>query len=484
MASFETQLFINNEFVDAKSGEFLSVSNPHDGSLLSDKIHAAGEADVDAAVAAAQKAFKGDWGQKDPTERAKAMYKFADLIREKAEAIASLETRAMGSAVSTQIMGYNVGADLFSYYAGLADKIHGESTYPTSMGKYKITQREPIGVCAGIGAWNVSAVLFAWKAAPALAAGNTVIYKPSEKAPLGSLALGPLIKECFPPGTINIINGAAKTGQLLSSHMEIRQIAFTGSTAVGRKIQVAAAQSNLKRVSLELGGKSPSIIFDDANLELAVSKSMEGTLANNGQICAMASRLFVQDSIADKFINLLRDSFETASKSGIIGDPSDKNTQIGPLADKIQFKRVMDFFEVGKTDGKLVTGGVQRGKDGLYVEPTIFRNVPNESRIVQEEVFGPVVTVQTFNTEDEAIKMANDSVFGLSACVYTGSISRALRVTRQIEAGTIAVNDWYFPAPDTPFGGVKQSGYGREGGLEGLNDYLQTKTIQININAP
>lgn len=209
----------------------------------------------------------------------------------------------------------------------------------------------------------------------------------------------------------------------------------------------------------------------------------------------MASRVFVQESIADKFINLLKESFETASKSGIIGDPSDKNTQIGPLADKAQFARVMEYLEIGKKDGELVTGGIQRGKNGLFVEPTIFKNTPNGSRIVQEEVFGPVVTVQTFKNEEEAIKMANDTVFGLSgkftylyilnlltlstACVYTNSISRALRVTQELEAGTIAVNDWYFPAPSTPFGGVKQSGYGREGGVEGLNDYLQTKTIQI-----
>ena len=193
----------------------------------------------------------------------------------------------------------------------------------------------------------------------------------------------------------------------------------------------------------------------------------------------MASRVFVQEGIADKFIDLLKDSFETASKSNIIGDPSLPQTQVGPIADKAQFARVMEYFEIGKKDGELVTGGIQRGKDGLFVEPTIFKNTPNGSRIMQEEVFGPVVTVQTFKTEEEGVKMANDTVFGLSACIYTSSIGRALRVTREMEAGSIAVNDWYFPAPDTPFGGIKQSGYGREGGLEGLNEYLQTKCIQI-----
>ncbi|KAF7193143.1 Aldehyde dehydrogenase [Pseudocercospora fuligena] len=482
MSSFETRLFINNEFVDAKSGEHLTVYNPFDDSLISDKIHAAGEQDVDAAVAAAKKAFKGEWGKLDPTDRAARMRKFASLIREKAGEIAALDSKCMGSAVATQTMGYGVGANLFDYYAGLADKIHGETSYPDSSGKYKIIQREPIGICAGIGAWNVSAVLFCWKAAPALAAGNTFIYKPSEKAPLGALGLAALVKECFPPGTINIINGAGKCGQLLASHMEIRAIAFTGSTAVGRKIQEYAAKSNLKRVSLELGGKSPSLIFDDANIELAVAKSVEGIMANTGQICAMASRVFVQEGIADKFIEHLKGAFEAFSKGTFIGDPSDPNTQVGPIADKKQFARVMEYLEIGKKDGQLVTGGIQRGENGLFVEPTIFRNTPNTSRIVQEEIFGPVVTVQTFKTEEDGVEMANDTVFGLSACIYTKSISRALRVTRQMEAGTIAVNDWYFPAPDTPFGGVKQSGYGREGGLEGLNEYLQTKTIQINLN--
>lgn len=213
---------------------------------------------------------------------------------------------------------------------------------------------------------------------------------------------------------INIINGAGKTGQLLASHMDIRQIAFTGSTATGRKIQEHAAKSNLKRVSLELGGKSPSLIFDDANIEVAVAKSMEGILANTGQICAMASRVFVQDSIADKFIDTLKNAFEGASSSGIIGDPMNESTQIGPLADKTQFKRVMDYIEGGKKDGQLVTGGVRKGEKGLFVEPTIFRNTPSTARIVQEEVFGPVVTVQTFKTEEEAIEMANDTIFGLS----------------------------------------------------------------------
>ncbi|CAK7198463.1 hypothetical protein SEUCBS139899_001124 [Sporothrix eucalyptigena] len=482
MAPFETRLFINNEFVDAKSGEVLSVYDPSNGALVSDKIHAAGEADVDAAVAAAQTAFKTTWGKMDPTNRARAMFKFADLMREKADELGLLETRAMGSAIATQSGGYKQGADLFTYYAGLADKILGETAYPTSAGRYKIIQKEPIGVCAGIGAWNVSAILFAWKAAPALAAGNTFVFKPSEKAPLGSLALGPLIRECFPPGTINIVNGGAKTGQLLASHMEIRQIGFTGGTATGRKIQEYAAKSNLKRVSLELGGKSPSVVFDDADIELAVARSVDGILTNTGQICTMASRVFVQESVADRFINLLKASFEAASKNGAIGDPSDKNTKVGPLADRAQFNRVMEYLDVGKRDGELVTGGVRRGDVGLFVEPTIFKNISKDSRIVQEEIFGPVVTVQTFKTEEEAIELANDTIFGLSACVYTNSISRALRVTKEIEAGTIAINDWYFPAPDTPFGGVKQSGYGREGGLDGLLEYLQTKTIQIKYD--
>lgn len=224
---------------------------------------------------------------------------------------------------------------------------------------------------------------------------------------------------------MNIINGTGKTGALLASHMEIRQIAFTGSTATGRKIQEYAAKSNLKRVSLELGGKSPSIIFDDANIENAVAKSMEGILANTGQICAMASRIFVQEGIADKFIETLKGAFEGASGSGIIGDPSQEQTQIGPLADKAQFQRVMDYLESGKKEGELVTGGVRRGESGLYVEPTIFKNTPNSAKIVQEEIFGPVVTVQTFKTEEEGVEMANDTVFGLSGKFYFRALRRS-----------------------------------------------------------
>ena len=252
----------------------MTVYNPYDGSLVSDKVHAAGSKEVDLAVTAATKAYKGAWGKIDPTDRAKAMQKFAALLRAKASNLGALDTKSMGSAITLQTMAYHVAANLFDYYAGLADKIHGEAAYPSSTGRYRIVQREPIGVCSGIGAWNVSAMLFGYKAAPALAAGNTFIYKPSEKAPLGILALGPLIKECFPSGTINILNGSGETGRLLASHMKIRQISFTGSTATGRKIQQAAAMSNLKRVSLELGGKSPTLVFEDADLELAVKKQV------------------------------------------------------------------------------------------------------------------------------------------------------------------------------------------------------------------
>ncbi|KAF2104085.1 putative aldehyde dehydrogenase [Rhizodiscina lignyota] len=480
MASFETQLFINNEYVDAKSGEFLTLYNPTDDTLVSDKIHSAGEADIDAAVAAAKAAFKGPWGKMGPTSRAKILFKFADLVRQKAEDLGKLESLAMGSAVSTQTLGSHACADLLTYYAGWADKLLGETSYPGEDGKYKISQREPIGVCSGIGAWNASYLLFGWKVAPALAAGNTFIYKPSEKSPLGLLALGPLIKEAgFPPGVINIVNGAGKTGALLASHMEIRQIGFTGSTATGRRIQEAAAKSNLKRVSLELGGKSPSIIFDDADLETAVTKSAQGVLVNTGQVCAMASRIFVQEGIADQFIGALKGALEGASASGAIGDPMNKNTMVGPVADKAQFDRVMSYIESGKKDGQLVTGGTRKGDKGNFIEPTIFKNTPSDAKIVREEVFGPVATVQTFKTEEEAIEMANDTIFGLSACVFTKNISRALRVTRQIEAGTVAVNDFFFPTVDTGFGGFKQSGYGREGGPEGINDYLQFKTIHI-----
>jgi aldehyde dehydrogenase (NAD+) len=340
----------------------------------------------------------------------------------------------------------------------------------------------------------------AWKIAPALAAGNTFVFKSSEKAPFTPLLVAPLFKEAgFPPGVVNFISGGGLTGALLASHMDIDKISFTGSGFTGRKVQDAANKSNMKKVTLELGGKSPAIIFDDANIENAVAqyvlqlilsiaianvnRNSQGFLFNTSQVCAATSRVFVQKSIAPKFIEALKGAFKQ-SEGAFGADPAEATTMLGPLADKLQYERVMSFIESGKKDSgaELLVGGDRiEGHKGLYVQPTIFLDAKEDSKIYREEVFGPVLNIRTFETEEEAIKLANDTNFGLSSAVYTESGSRGLRVASKIKAGTVGINGVAFPHHTTPFGGFKQSGYGRELGKAGLFAYLQEKTISINL---
>lgn len=374
---------------------------------------------------------------------------------------------------------------LWRYYAGFAGKVAGESYPPDGEdGTYKIVSYEPLGVCAGICAWNGSHVLAAWKLAPAMAAGNTFILKSSEKSPIALAQYGELFNEAgFPPGVINILTGDGKVGALLASHMEIRKIAFTGSAAAGRVVQIAAAKSNLKRVTLELGGKSPAIIFDDADIDNAVLHSSDSFLRNSGQICFAASRVLVQEGIAPDFIKAVKTAFENAQKK--MGDPSLEDTAFGPLADQKQFDRVMQFLKDGKAEGvEILTGGERLGDKGTFVQPTVLLNPDLKSKVYTDEIFGPVISVRTFTTEDEAIKLANDTEYGLGSTVYTSDIGRALRVASQLEAGTCGINSAFATSPQTPFGGAKQSGQGRESGIEGLKGYLQPKTIHINMNVP
>ncbi|KAF2841471.1 putative aldehyde dehydrogenase [Patellaria atrata CBS 101060] len=479
---FETKLWINNEFVEAKSGKFLTIYNPHDTSLVTNKVHVAGPEDVDAAVDAAEAAFKaGPWSSFSGAQRAALMLKFADLADAKAEDLGYLETIAMGAPimVAASIVGFLTG--VFRYYAGWADKIAGE-TYPADDGLYKIVRYEPLGVTASIGAWNASYMLFGWKVAAALAAGNTVIYKPSEKAPLGVLALGPLFKEAgFPPGVVNVLNGGGETGHLLASHMRIAKVSFTGSLFSGKKVQEAATKSNLKRCTLELGGKSPSLIFNDADIENALNNTSNGFFVLSGQVCVAGSRVYVEEGIADKFIEALKARYEAVG-STLGASTLEPTTFMGPLADKAQFERVMEFIESGKKEAELVAGGNRVGEKGYHVQPTIFLNAKSDARIYKEEIFGPVVHIKTFKTEEEAIALANDTSYGLSATIYTSNLTRALRVSAKLETGTVAINSTWFPSNQTPFGGSKQSGLGRESGKAGLLAYLEAKTIHVNMN--
>lgn len=482
-AEMQLNLFINNEYVPSSTGETCTIYNPSDDSLVTDKVQVAGEADVDRAVACAKAAFP-EWSHTSGAFRAKCMNKFADLLEENAPRLGKLESMAMGQPITVATAFVKAPAAIWRYYAGYAGKIAGESYPPDGDGTFKIVQYEPLGVCAGISAWNGTHVLAAWKMAPALAAGNTFVFKSSEKSPLAAAAYGNLIKEAgFPPGVINMITGAGPTGALLASHMQIAKIAFTGSAAGGRAVQVAAAKSNLKHVSLELGGKSPALIFEDADLENAITHNSTNFLRNSGQICFAASRTLVQESIAPKFIEGIKNAFEKAATK--MGDTSLSDTAFGPLADSKQFERVMGFLRDGKSEGiEMIAGGDRLGNKGQFVQPTVLLNPDVKSRLYTDEIFGPVVSIRTFKTEDEAIALANDTSYGLGSTVFTTDITRALRVAGRLEAGTVGINSAFATNPQTPFGGVKQSGYGRESGHEGLKGYLQQKTIHINMNMP
>ncbi|KAF1851157.1 aldehyde dehydrogenase [Cucurbitaria berberidis CBS 394.84] len=471
------QLFINNEYVDATSNETLTITSPHDESLVLDGVQVASAADVDTAVAAARAAFKGEWSKWTAQQRSDAMNRLADLIDKHAPELGRWESKSMGQPTAIAQWLYKLVSQTFRYYAGWTNKLPGEQ-WPEEDGFYKIVQYDPVGVCAGIGAWNGTGLFFGYKVAAALAAGCTFIHKGSEKSPIGVLQLGELIKEAgFPPGVVNIITGDGKVGAALASHMDINKISFTGSVFAGKKVQELAAKSNLKRVTLELGGKSPSLIFSDANMENALVHHSQFFLINSGQACTAASRTFVHEDIADEFVKQLKVRFEQFSHA--TGAPEEATTFLGPLADGKQFERVMEFLEIGKGEAELVTGGTRKGESGFYIEPTIFLNPKDDASIYREEIFGPVITIRTFKTDEEAIELANDTSFGLSSCIFTASIPRALRIAKQLDAGNVNINAAQQVSVDVPFGGAKQSGIGREGGRLGLMNYLEPKTIRL-----
>lgn len=468
------------QYISAKSGQYWTVRNPNDDSIVTEDVHCAGEEDVNDAVASAKSAFEGSWGKMASSERQKIMLKLADLLDLEYPALIKLESIAMGQPTA---FGAHIGALLGSivrYYAGWCDKLPGEMQPEDGDGRFKLVRYQPLGVCAGIAAWNATLAFLCMKAMPAIAAGNTFIFKSSEKSPLGSLAFGELVKKAgFPPGVINIISGPGSTGELLASHMGIKKISYTGSVNAGRKVQVAATNSNLKRVTLELGGKSPSIIFPDADIENALVNSSQNFLLNSGQICVAATRIFIHEDIAEEFATALKARFEMFKNT--MGDPLAKETFLGPLADKVQTERVRAFFEQGKKDGvEFLTGG---GINGNFVEPTIMKSPPLGSSVWKEEIFGPALGITTFRSEDEAVRLANDTNYGLSACVYTSDIARALRVSGRLESGTVAINSNFFPSSTVPFGGWKESGNGgREGGYAAVKSYLESKTITINMD--
>ncbi|KAI1179079.1 aldehyde dehydrogenase [Nemania sp. FL0916] len=471
--------FINNEYVEAKGSKKLAVHNPKDGSLVADDVALASEADVDAAVAAAEAAFPA-WKRTLATERRKLLLDLADLIDEHSETLAELTRLTLGAPFSSYGVNELKGtSEAFRYFAGWCDKFAGES-FPQDDGFLKIVRNEPLGVTAGIVPWNGPMATAALKSAPALATGNCFILKPSEKTPFAALAMGSLVKQAgFPPGVFQVLPGDGSTGALLASHMKVRKISFTGSTATGRRIQEMAAKSNLKRITLELGGKSPAVVFDDANLENAIFWCVNGITLNSGQVCFAASRVYVQEGIYDKFLEGYKRAMEERAQA--IGDPDAAETVLGPIVDKLQFDRVSGFLERGRGQGTLVTGGSRVGEQGYFIEPTIFADVPEDAEICKKEIFGPVAILNKFKTEEEIIAKANDTNYGLMAGVFTQDINRALRVSSELDSGMVGVNCVSLGFMSTPFGGTKESGTGRENAIHVLRMYTEPKTVMINM---
>jgi acyl-CoA reductase-like NAD-dependent aldehyde dehydrogenase len=473
-------LLINGKWVPAKSGKTFEVINPANEFVLA-TVAEGDKADVDEAVKAARKAFEeGPWPRMSPHARTRILLKFADLISLHAAELAELVSLEGGKPLVEAQGEVGAAAAQFIYYGGWITKIYGE-TNPSAPEMFNYTLREPVGVCGQITPWNGPIAVVAMKWAPALACGNTVILKPAEQTPLTAVRMGELALEAgIPEGVINIVTGFGETaGAAIASHPDIDKVAFTGSTAVGKEI-VKASAGNLKRVSLELGGKSPNIIFSDANMESAVRGSAAGIFANQGEVCCAASRMFVQEKIYEKFAEGLVNS---ANKIRL-GNPFDPHTTMGPLVSKEQHERVLGYLSAGKQEGAKARVGGDRGPQerGYFVQPTVFTEVNNGMKIAQEEIFGPVASVIRFKDENDAVLQGNDTTYGLAAAVWTRDISRAHAVARKLKAGTVWINCYMAMDPISPFGGYKQSGFGRELGPWGIEEYLETKQVHINLN--
>jgi retinal dehydrogenase len=477
-----TQLFINNEYVNSASGKTFPAENPATRKKVAD-IQEGDKADVDAAVSAARAAFKlgSPWRTMDASQRGNLLLKVADLIERDRLYLASLETLDNGKPFSNSYMGDIPGAvKSFRYFAGHADKIVGQ-TIPIDGQFFAYTRHEPIGVCGLIIPWNFPLAIFSQKVATALAAGCTVVVKPAEQTPLTAIYMGALFKEAgIPAGVVNIIPGYGPTaGAGLTEHMDVDKVSFTGSTEVGRLIQAASAKSNLKKVTLELGGKSPNIVFADADLDKAVEVSHQAIMANMGQICCAGSRTFVEESIYDEFV---RKSVERAKKR-TVGDPFDLKNENGAQIDNEQTNKIMELIESGKAQGaKLQVGGKRIGDgESNFVEPTVFSDVQDDMRIAQEEIFGPVQSIFKFKTMEEVIERANKTSYGLAAAVITKDIEKALTIANSVSAGTVWVNTYNTITNQSPFGGFKQSGIGREFGSYGVQEYCEVKTVIVKV---
>jgi len=482
-----TQLFINNEWVDAKSKKSFDTVNPVDETVIA-TVQEAGKEDVDEAVAAAATAFES-WKHTDTSMRRNLLLKLADLVEKHQDRLAQVESMDNGKPFHVA-RNVDVAAVIehLRYMAGWADKGTGKLITPTAQSSslHVYTLRQPIGVCGQIIPWNFPLLMLAWKIAPALACGNTIVMKLSEKTPLSGLLMCDLIKEAgFPAGVVNVVNGhGPTTGEFISRHPDIRKIAFTGSSAVGNKIVKAAGETNLKRVTLELGGKSPLIICKDADLDQAATAAHIGLFLNMGQCCVASSRIFIHEDVHDAFVDKV---VHLASRLRSQGDTTSETDvpicDLGPQVDKIQFDKILGYIEKGKQEGaKVALGGGRLGDKGYYVQPTVFTGVTDDMTIAKEEIFGPVMQLMKFKDLQDVIKRANQTHYGLGAGVCTRDVGTALAVARDIEAGTVWVNCYDNFDHAAPFGGFKESGWGREKGEAALNNYLETKTVMIPID--
>ncbi len=473
------QLLIGGKWMPAKSGKTFETINPSNEEVLA-LIAEGDKADIDEAVKAARKAFEeGAWPSMGPHQRARLMLKIAELIDAHTDELAELETLDNGKPLTfSKAFDVPAAAETFRYYAGWVTKLYGE-TNPSDPAFFNYTLREPVGVCGQIIPWNFPLLMAAWKLGPALACGNTVILKPAEQTPLTALRLGELMMEAgLPAGVVNVITGFGPgAGSSIAEHPAIDKVAFTGSTEVG-KIILKASAGNLKKVSLELGGKAPNIIFPDADLDQAVPTSMMGVYFNSGQVCCAGTRIFVQrdryDEVVEKFANF--------SKGVSVGDPFDQKNVIGPVVSQEQFDRVKGYLDIGKKEGaKVSAGGETYGEKGYFVKPTLFSGVNNNMQIAREEIFGPVGAAISFKDENDAVLQGNDTDYGLSAAVWTRDISRAHKVARSLKAGTVWVNCYNQLDPISPFGGYKQSGFGRELGKYAIDLYTQIKSVWMKL---
>jgi aldehyde dehydrogenase (NAD+) len=478
--SIPTGLFIGGKWVDGSNNTTIDVINPATGKVLT-QISEGTAKDVDLAVEAAQKASDTTWGNNIPgSQRGKLLNKLADLMDSRYDELCAVEALDNGKTFSwAKNVDVSFAISTIRYYAGWCDKIQGK-TIDTDNKKLVYTLHEPIGVVGQIIPWNFPLLMVSWKLGPALATGNSVVLKPSEFTPLTALMVAEMVYEVgFPPGVLNVVTGYGNTvGQAIAEHMHIEKVAFTGSTLVGRKVMEAAAKSNLKSVTLELGGKSPNIIFDDANLEQAVNWASHGVFWNHGQACCAGSRVFVQASIYDKFMT----KFTEKVKSLKVGDPFGIDTYQGPQVSELQYDRIMSMIKSGKEEGATVhLGGERHGDEGYFIQPTIFTDTHPEMRIVREEIFGPVGVVIKFEDEDDVIRQANDTVYGLAAAIFTQDINRALETAARLKAGTAWINCVNSLNAQVPFGGYKQSGIGRELGEYALTNYTNVKAVHVNL---